>query len=100
MNCPRCSGLVITQYGETRCLLCGYYKNDHIPDAIIVSTKCMDCQARPVPGKMRCQEHLDYQHQYRLCEACVEHNAMKGRRLCIDCHGKKIKEGFARARAL
>lgn len=25
MTCPRCAGLVITQYEDTRCLLCGWY---------------------------------------------------------------------------
>ena len=25
---------------------------------------CRDCSAKVVPGKIRCQEHLDYQKKY------------------------------------
>jgi len=27
MTCPRCTGFVLTQYEETRCLACGWYDN-------------------------------------------------------------------------
>lgn len=27
MTCPRCHGFVIEQYGETRCLICGWRDN-------------------------------------------------------------------------
>ncbi len=31
MKCPRCQGLVVTQYGETRCLICAWYLNEPLP---------------------------------------------------------------------
>jgi hypothetical protein len=27
MTCPRCHGLVISQYEDTRCLICGWYQH-------------------------------------------------------------------------
>lgn len=70
MTCPRCKGLVVNQYGEVRCLLCGYY---HTPYAETIrepywrkaSRPCRNCKQDAIFGKSYCQVHLDYMVNYK-----------------------------------
>ena len=45
--CPRCLGFVIHQYGETRCLLCGWYDNAplsiELRERYTRKQKCREC---------------------------------------------------------
>ena len=69
--CPRCSGLVVTQYGETSCLLCGWHF--HPPDPPESSTMdparwksvlCSRCNVVPaIYNKELCPKCQDARHQ-------------------------------------
>ncbi len=76
IRCPRCTGLTITQYEETRCLLCGWYFNPplDIPmrEAYARKGKCLDCQSSVEAGYVRCAEHRAYQKQYAAERASRE----------------------------
>lgn len=69
MTCPRCRGLVVTQYEETRCLICGWMKNDPLPEPAREPywriDKCLNCARKAVTTKKHCQVCLDYMVQYR-----------------------------------
>jgi hypothetical protein len=72
MNCPRCSGLIVTQYDETRCLQCGWYDNPPYAESIRDAYDkicCRNCKRKPVKGKSLCQSCLDYQVDYRKKQA-------------------------------
>jgi len=46
--CIRCGGFVLTQYGETRCLICAWYYNPPLPDPLIGPrdhNRCVNCAA-------------------------------------------------------
>lgn len=68
MTCPRCTGFVVTQYDETRCLICGWYRNDPPPkparEPYWRIGKCLNCARSAVVGKKYCQVCLDYMVQY------------------------------------
>lgn len=44
MNCKRCSGLVIEQHGQSRCLNCSWD-----PDLVIITVKCAAVDCRQLP---------------------------------------------------
>src|SRR3990172_3242877 len=52
MPCPRCAGLVVTQYEETHCLQCGWYLNDPLPTPY-VSPRVTGSNACKLCGAMR-----------------------------------------------
>lgn len=87
MTCPRCTGLVITQYGETRCLLCGYYPRPAEPLDVLL----------PNPAR---------QWDSTLCSACHTRSAVRGKAQCMVCrgrdrgeeHGAKVKAGMRAAK--
>lgn len=79
MPCPRCQGFVITQYEETRCLLCGWILNVPVAD--------------PIP---------DIRHEAMrwisvLCGTCNVRRAIRGREQCRTCQAKTDKRRAARA---
>ena len=57
-HCPRCRGLVVQQYEETRCLLCGWRLNEPLPvtprDPYMRKEKCIDCLAPREAGYTHC----------------------------------------------
>ena len=62
MRCHRCAGLVVTQYGETHCMNCGYYENDPLP-APFISPRMM--------GTNQCSQCSNMRAKYsKLCLAC------------------------------
>jgi RecJ-like exonuclease len=65
MTCPRCAGLAINLYGDTRCLLCGWYAVHPLADPIITN------------DNMRWESVL--------CNRCHERSAIRGHELCRRC---------------
>ena len=72
--CTRCGGFVVTEYGETRCMNCGWYRNDLYPETIrepYSRMRCRNCQRPPVKGKTYCQSCLAYMVDYRRKKKAV-----------------------------
>lgn len=76
-SCPRCAGLVVTQYGETRCLLCGW-------------RPCEPEEVASILGPMR-----DWGPD--RCLDCGE-PALRRKKYCAQHHGLRIKHGMEEAR--
>lgn len=82
-KCRRCAGLVIDDYGDVRCMLCG--DRPVVPDAIPIN-------------------NLAYRWLSTLCETCHVRAAQRGREKCIECkvndrgrsHSQMIKDGLKR----
>jgi hypothetical protein len=85
-QCPRpgCGGLVVDQYGDIHCLICGWYDNTPVCDPI-------------TPNPLRSWDSV-------LC--LCGRSAIRGYEQCRNCkgrargpvHGRKISEGMAQAR--
>lgn len=56
--CPRCKGLVVTQYSETRCLLCAWYLNPVYPEPMREryhrKDLCLNCSEKVEAGYKTC----------------------------------------------
>ena len=78
MTCPRCSGFVLSDYEDVRCLICGWR------DA--------------VPGAHPLLVNPNRQWTPDLCGLCLTRKARRGHRLCRTCKGLAIKEGYAKKR--
>lgn len=68
-HCPRpgCGGFVVHEFGDIRCVSCGWRDNPPYPEKIrdaYDKIKCRNCQQTPVKGKTYCQHHLDYMIDY------------------------------------
>lgn len=66
--CPRCKGLVVTQYEETRCLICSWYLQP-IPvdyrEPFQRRETCTNCINKVETGYSQCSKCRIYQRDYR-----------------------------------
>lgn len=66
MTCPRCSGLIVFDGDEGRCINCGWRKPEgEDGDAMGQSERCKRCDQPPVPNRTLCQAHADLQKTYQ-----------------------------------
>jgi hypothetical protein len=68
MRCPRCAGCLYDDGESTRCINCGWMKNEPYAEPIRDAydrIKCRNCINKVVPGKTYCQSCLDYMNDYR-----------------------------------
>ena len=79
MTCPRqgCNGLVLTHYGETRCLNCGFYDNPPHVEPIMTN-----------PFR---------QWKPDRCEMCGL-SARRGKNTCLGCAAKELRTTHGGAR--
>jgi hypothetical protein len=78
MTCGHCiGGCVVTSYGETKCLACGWYLN--VPDP--------SAQPRERTHCFDCREPLPYGYREMTCEGC------KGKRKIYRQHELARKRG-------
>jgi len=82
MSCPRCQGFLLTQFRETRCLLCAWYLNVPVNPPI---------PSEPSPNRTWIPD---------ACEFCGK-PALRTKSLCRTCylkeksHGDRVRLGMA-----
>lgn len=74
MICPRCSGLVVDEYGDRRCLVCGYHDAPPLEPQVCKGTLKTQgrCVKAPARGSDYCQqcEKLEAKHRKASYPSC------------------------------
>ena len=61
--CPRCGGFVINEYGEIRCIPCGWrYVELFVPQTLYC--RWTNCLNEAMPGIVHCPVHQEWYRAY------------------------------------